>query len=41
LQVAIGKNERNKEPEQGIWGKSRRARKQKKEKRRLLLLRAV
>jgi hypothetical protein len=39
--VAIGKNKRNKEPEQRVLGKNSRPRKRKKEKRRLLLLRAL
>ena len=41
LLVAIYKNKRNKELEQRVLGKNSRPRKQKKEKRRLLLLRAL
>ena len=41
LLVAIYKNKRNKELEQRVLGKNSRPRKRKKEKRRLLLLRAL
>mgnify|MGYP006968197766 CR=1 FL=1 len=41
LLVAIYKNKRNKELEQRVLGKNSRPQKRKKEKRRLLLLRAL